>query len=264
MNRSPLYYPMSRGGDAEAGGAADLQTDVMRFMAILSLCLMAIFAIVQSIPLAPTPPVPTQPKAESEPESKQPQPQQELVSESPASIVQEDEIILTRPAPARLVPRRESIALQRPKPAPVRSAEAKEVAVAPEEPVKEETPVAEAAPVEEGFSLRFETDAALTRLVARQLVGFYAITPEKSLRMNITGDDISFWPASLPGRYHEMDESTVPGNVLAAYLNSNQSRDVKWGVTLPISMSQELNGYLSSETGGSLIIAANGQIDLRH
>ena len=49
MNRSPLFYPMNR-MDAEAGGAADLQTDVMRFMAILSLCLVAIFALVQSIP----------------------------------------------------------------------------------------------------------------------------------------------------------------------------------------------------------------------
>ena len=45
MTRSPLFYPLNRGMDAEAGGAADLQTDVMRFMAILSLCLVAIFAL---------------------------------------------------------------------------------------------------------------------------------------------------------------------------------------------------------------------------
>ena len=55
MNRSPLFYPMNRGIDADAGGAADLQTDVMRFMAIISMCLVAIFALVQSIPLAPEP-----------------------------------------------------------------------------------------------------------------------------------------------------------------------------------------------------------------
>ena len=50
MNRSPLYYPLNRGGDLDAGGAADLQTDIMRFMAILALCLVAVFALVQSIP----------------------------------------------------------------------------------------------------------------------------------------------------------------------------------------------------------------------
>ncbi len=43
MTRSPLFYPLSRGMDSEAGGVADLQTDVMRFMAILALCLVAIF-----------------------------------------------------------------------------------------------------------------------------------------------------------------------------------------------------------------------------
>ncbi len=52
MTRSPLFYPLSRGMDSEAGGVADLQTDVMRFMAILALCLVAIFALVQSIPVS--------------------------------------------------------------------------------------------------------------------------------------------------------------------------------------------------------------------
>ena len=46
MSRSPLAYPLNRAADADVGGAADLQTDVMRFMAILALCLVAIFALV--------------------------------------------------------------------------------------------------------------------------------------------------------------------------------------------------------------------------
>jgi hypothetical protein len=71
MTRSPLAYPLNRSVDADVGGAADLQTDIMRFMAILSLCLVAIFALVQSIPLTPTEPVP----AES------PTPQQQSVSQ---------------------------------------------------------------------------------------------------------------------------------------------------------------------------------------
>ena len=50
MSRSPLAYPLVRSADTDAGGAADLQTDIMRFMAILALCLMAIFALVQSLP----------------------------------------------------------------------------------------------------------------------------------------------------------------------------------------------------------------------
>jgi hypothetical protein len=240
---------MNRGGDAEAGGASDLQTDVMRFMAILSLCLVAIFALVQSIPLAPTPPVPEQPVQDSQAETK--------AAEPPPDLVQEREIVLLRPAPAQPVSRSENVVLQRPKPVLAHTTMT-EVITAPAEP-----PAAEAAPAEDGFSLRFETDAALTRLVARQLVGLYAITPESSSRMDISGGDISFWSASLPGQYHEMDEATVPDNVLAAYRKSNQSNDVKWGVTLPASMSRQLNAYLKSESGGSLVILVNGNLELR-
>ena len=58
MSRSPLAYPLTRSADTDVGGAADLQTDVMRFMAILALCLVAIFALVQSIPLTPAEPLP--------------------------------------------------------------------------------------------------------------------------------------------------------------------------------------------------------------
>ena len=112
--------------------------------------------------------------------------------------------------------------------------------------------------------MQFETDAALTRLVARQVIGFYAMSQDKSLRMNVDNDEISFWPSSVPGRFHEMDQSTVPDDVLAAYLRGNQSTDTKWGVTLPADMSRALNEYLSSASGGSLIIASSGKIDLRH
>ena len=82
--------------------------------------------------------------------------------------------------------------------------------------------------------------------------------------MNIIDDEISFWPASVPGQFHEMDRSTVPNEVLAAFRTGNGMSNVKWGVTLPADMSRELNGYLSSQRGGSLIIASNGRIGLGH
>jgi len=54
--------------NATAGGAGSdtdaLQTDVMRFMSILGLCLMAVFALVQSIPLQETDVIPPEPGRE--------------------------------------------------------------------------------------------------------------------------------------------------------------------------------------------------------
>ena len=165
MMRSPLFYPLNRGMDADAGGVADLQTDVMRFMAILALCLVAIFALVQSIPLAPTKVADTPVEQHAKP------PEPELANEpTPQPVpeperIEEPDITLTGPQPRRLPVRAAPPVLQRPLAQTIESIE-----VTPVEP----------QPAEQGFTLRFEDDAALTRLVARKEVGLYAILPDKS------------------------------------------------------------------------------------
>ncbi len=224
MTRSPYWHAMHRGVDAEGGGVADLQTDVMRFMAILAICLVVIFALVQSIPLRPAQPVPepvVQPVTEPVPE---PEP-----------------IPATAP-----VPTPQPVVIEQPAPEPV---------VAPPPP----TP-----PEQEGFTLRFESDLALTRLVARNVVSLYAITDPKTLRLNVSQTRMSFWEASTPNQYHEMDRSTVPTQVIRALLRTAEidATTVKWGVTLPAGMQQDLNGYLESESGGALVIGADGKLRL--
>jgi hypothetical protein len=257
MTRSPLFYALNRGADSDAGGAADLQTDVMRFMAIISLCLVAIFALVQSIPLAPVVPETVQAEAEPAPQSIEVASKPIAELDPQPVVVEASEITLTRPTPTRYVAPKERVVMQRPKPAPSSEAESAPAKIVAEAAIEEPKPSPE------GFTLQFETDAALTRLVARQIVGLYAITTASSLRMNIDGEEISFWPASVPVKFHEMDQSTVPDEVLAIYRNGNEANGVKWGVTLPADMSRELNSYLADETGGSLVIASNGRINLR-
>jgi hypothetical protein len=219
---------MHRGVDAEGGGVADLQTDVMRFMAILALCLVVIFALVQSIPLRPSQPVP------------------ELVVEP---VVEPVPGPVPEPVPV-------------PAPAPVSAPEP----VVIEQPAPEPVPVPPApAPSEqEGFTLRFETDRALTRLVARGVVGLYAIGDPQTLRLNVTEGRMSFWEASTPNQFHEMDRGTVPADVVRALLRTAEIdvTTVKWGVTLPADMQRDLNGYLESSTGGALVIGANGTLRL--
>jgi hypothetical protein len=268
MTRSPLFYPLNRGMDAEAGGVADLQTDVMRFIAILALCLVAIFALVQSIPLLPTIESAVIPPAEKteaipEPQDIERTPREltpPIIEESgpPPVPIEEKPLFITRTAPQRPPKRQapQSIIGQ---------------TIAPQavsEPPKTEEilqPVNEAAaPQTVGFTLRFETDLALTRLVARNEVGLYAITPERSLRMNVNRGSLSFWPASVPNEFHEMDEGTVPEDVLAALrrAGSVKTADVKWGVTLPGNMRSKLDGFLREHQGGSLIISGEGSLRL--
>jgi hypothetical protein len=242
MTRSPLFYPLNRGLDTEAGGVADLQTDVMRFMAILALCLVAIFALVQSIPLTPAPaePVPLRTAAEPKPE-----------------------------VPPQEAPTEKRVEITRPKPRPARQIEPlvetvtetqAETTVPPAEPPVTDPPVVEPA----GFTLRFASDLALTRLVARNEVGLYAIAPQKSLRMNVNRGALSFWPASVPNEFHEMDAATVPDDVQGAYRRASgiDNDAVKWGVTLPSGTQRQLRAYLSDSAGGTLIIDVDGNLRL--
>ncbi len=267
MSRSPLAYPLTRGIDADAGGAADLQTDIMRFMAILALCLVAIFALVQSIPLAPTPVVseatapapdePIQTVAAEDPVTPMP-------AEPPAPVAApapepEENIILTRPQWVSTFQPREPTEVVRPEPAP------EPVAAAPlPAPVVEATPPPAPAPSEqEGFTLRFESDLALTRLVASGQVGFYAIDSGRARRMSVSESRISFWDASTPASFHEMEASTVPQPVVDALVRAGaDASGVDWGVTLPGRLSSQLQALMREHSGGALVIRGSGELEL--
>lgn len=246
MSRAPFAYPLGRSLDGEAGGAADLQTDIMRFMAILALCLMAIFALVQSLPTAPAP-------AATE-------------AVHPSGVIAEAETVES-PAPEEPVP-----VLSRPDPSPVaevitstveQRAMAASDAATPSPPIEPEKPLEPetATPEPEGFTLRFESDAALSRLVATGKVGLFALDSRGAQRMSVAENRISFWSAPVPARYHEMDAATVPTAVRNALLRTGRGNETRhWAVTLPGRLSQELERLMQAHRGGALIIATDGTL----
>jgi len=246
MRRSPLAYPLNRAVDADIGGAADLQTDVMRFMAILALCLVAIFALVQSIPMTPSaPPTPESPPVTASPAPVEPPraieetPQADIVAASRPGVT------LTRPVPARATVSADAV-----------DATAAVPAAAEAEPV-----IAQASSEAPGFTLRFASDAALMRAVAAHHVGLYAIAGHRARRMTVSDSRISFWDASTPAAFHEMEASTVPAAVYEALVRTGESpENVSWGVTLPGKLREQLDILMRQHTGGMLIISADGNI----
>jgi hypothetical protein len=242
--RSPLAYPLNRSADMDGGGAADLQTDIMRFMAILSLCLVAIFALVQSIPLTPTPASPAPP---AETPIDMPAPPVRTVeakvkptkTDAPKSETDPQQITLTRP---KWVPKTAAA-----KPVPAASP------AVPPPPVDTPEPI--------GFTLRFESDAALMRAVAAGQVRLYAISGSRAQRMAVSESRVSFWDASTPNTIHEMETTTVPPAVIDAHKRSGAAnQDVSWGVTLPGKLKTQLDALMQAHTGGSLIISADANI----
>ena len=263
MTRSPLAYPLNRSADLDGGGAADLQTDIMRFMAILSLCLVAIFALVQSIPMTPAEPVQPvkslQPIESAESVKSEPPPQAAADSAPAIEKVQpvEKTVALTRPKwVPKPVPKRTIV---EPSSVPPNVPEAQTTAPAVTTTAPQATPPAESET--DGFTLRFESDAALTRLVAMRHVGLYAIDSDRAQRMTVSESRISFWDASTPNKFHEMETATVPGAVIDALTRTGTRADaVSWGVTLPARLRTQLDDLMRDHSGGALIIGASGEI----
>ena len=265
MMRSPLAYPLNRSADTDGGGAADLQTDIMRFMAILSLCLVAIFALVQSIPMTPAPPVEPEPqdtRVESTPivakipPAAPPKPVVPKTVEKPAEKPVENAVTLTRPKWVPKFQPAEAVV------APIKAAAQVQATAAT---VTEATPPAIPPPESEakGFTLRFESDAALTRLVAASHVGLYAIESDRAQRMTVSNSRISFWDASMPNKFHEMETATVPAAVIEALTRTGITADaVSWGVTLPGKLKIQLDDFMQAHSGGVLVIGASGDIQL--
>lgn len=247
MSRSPLAYPLNRAADTDAGGAADLQTDIMRFMAILSMCLLAIFALVQSIPLAPVEAVEPPDAVVTEKSSTVPVPAPPAAPTPAVEVTPDSPVVLTKPkwtpefTPATVV---------------VKETPPVEKAPLAAQPV----PVPE-TPQEAGFTLRFASDGALMRAVAAHQVGLYAIEQGRARRMTVSDSRISFWDASTPNTFHEMETGTVPQSVIDALGRSGADTGVvSWGVTLPGRMKAQLDTLLHEHRGGSLIISADGNI----
>ena len=94
-------------------------------------------------------------------------------------------------------------------------------------------------------------------------MGLYAISDGRARRMTVRDSRISFWDASAPNSYHEMEAGTVPRPVLDALARSGvNTAQVGWGVTLPGKLREQLNSLVRGNSGGELVIGGNGQLRL--
>ncbi len=251
MSRSPLAYPLTRGIDGDSGGAADLQTDIMRFMAILGLCLVAIFSLVQSLPIEAQ-------SAQAEDTQTIDAPIAAPATESLTAVPEPKPEPEPEPEPKTVPVPVRSVTLTRPKwVSTFQPATRSE----PEPVTEEPSPVAD--PEAEGFTLRFASDHALTRLVATGQVGFYAMEASRAQRMTVSDSRISFWDASTPNTFHEMEATTVPRAVLDALTRTGaDAGSTNWGVTLPGKLSAQLDSLMQQHSGGALVIHADGKLEL--
>jgi hypothetical protein len=79
--------------------------------------------------------------------------------------------------------------------------------------------------------------------------------------MAVSESRISFWEASMPNSFHEMEPGTVPSAVVTALTRTGtEAHGVNWGVTLPGRMKAQLDALMEEHRGGALVIGASGEI----
>ena len=109
-----------------------------------------------------------------------------------------------------------------------------------------------------GLTLRFLTDAALLRLVARGEAGVYVQTGSRTFALDLSAG-IEFRESPPPAQFYAMAAETVPGVLQANYTGPGGGQ---WGVTLPRDTSRAIEAFLAADAAGELIIDAQGRVSL--
>lgn len=258
---------MLNGSDPGAPSASDaeLQTDVMRFFAILAICVIALTSLVETVEDRQSSEQPTLAapdrgesagvqKARVERETTAP----ELVERERAEpqAAASDPGLAAAPYAARVAaervpPRPDSRPL-----APVRTA-ANSPRTTVDGTTAAQPPNAAAGPPSP--SLRFASPAAMLRLVANRQIEVFARTDAGSFRLSTGGR--RFLPASLPSELYLMAPDTVPADLVGALATAAGSgAGATWGVSLAPPIQARLTRALDNGVSGLLLIDAAGRV----
>ncbi|MEE8078180.1 MAG: hypothetical protein V3T18_04215 [Pseudomonadales bacterium] len=247
--------PVSPAFDSES-----LQADVMRFMAIIAFCLIAILALVRNVE-APQVPQPQTTKPIPAPVAL-PRWQEPIEKPEPKILHREVQRVTPAPLPEPATVITQS--LQIPATEPVAVPEPVVVS-APVESVPEEQPEAPAVPPlnsqnveDEGLTLRFASDGDFLRLIAKGAILVYAYNESGVFALQ---PDYQFLPSAAPGQVYQLMEQTVPTLILDA-LERTQSdaAPFTWAIAIPPAIRNQIENHMASARSGQLVINRYGEV----
>ncbi|MGD8295256.1 MAG: hypothetical protein PVG67_02615 [Desulfobacterales bacterium] len=258
--RSPTYV-FFQSNPPLFDDAEMLQTDVMRFFAILSLCLLAIFALVNTLPMAPP---------DTRPAIVEPADQQAEVKRLQNNLGQILEDIADKrrvrsELTSQIKHENQNLTKIREKMALIQEKMDRNSQLNPEslqEPT-EITPPPE--PDQKGFTLRFASDEALETLIKAGKVNFYAIVGKNAWQIKLSNGNPTYIAAKFPRQIYEMETHTVPIDYKVVFQRQIAvfgRHTLTWGVTLPGSTTDSINQMVTTRKGGNLIITADGEVKL--
>ena len=237
-----------------AGDGESLQADVMRFMAIIGFCLMAVLALVKDAeppqPIAPRP-APAPEPVVVVPEAQEPEHDMELSSatevtekfEKPLrkaeSLLRSPPVVTSLPPPPR--PRL-------PVPAKPPAGEANIPADGAEAPADDG----------KGLSLRFASDRDFLRLVTKGEIQVFAYQAHSVLGL---GRNFEFVSTDSPGQVYELLPETIPKLIFAALDRATrESSAYTWGIRMPANLEVKIRGFVDRAVRGELVIDRYGEV----
>jgi len=242
----------------QAGSSVDgesLQADVMRFMAIIGFCLVAIMGLVRDVnppPINAETGVASQPvvKPEAIPAAPKRAAPKAAAPEAVAAKTLPEELPHSPPLPS-------PVPVPVPAPTPVAIAVAAPVSnPAPEELAT--TQAAEVPPDEPGLSLRFNSDRDFLRLVSGGDVALYLFDDLRAFRLE---QNYALREAKPPGQLYELLPATIPAGIRhAAEGGVTDAAQFKWGVAMPSRIAQQITTLVQTETSGQLVIDRFGAV----
>jgi hypothetical protein len=262
---------------------AGLEADVMRFMAIIAFCLIAMMALVKDVnpqiemesesaspehpEVAARAEAPPAPKPDPEPDpERQPDPAEQItvskviVQEKPVPEVPDVKPPVSRSAtikaPLAPVPVPEPVAA----PIPDKSiAKVQSTPITLKKQVVEEQTPQDSEPESESLTFRFDSDKTFLHLIATDRLQLYAHTAEGFLVMDDRFNIIESRPS---GELFEVMAQSIPVKIKSIFNRINTSP--VYLVALPAETRRDLTKFLGTRgensTTGVLIIHRNGRI----
>ena len=252
MNRSARRWKTRFRSAADTAEIESLQTDIMRFVAIIGFCLMAIFALIQSLPMVSSP-------------WRDPVNREEIDLLRKALATRQRELEQLRAENKRLAaPRQDERALSpdlaKPNNDPAPAVEPEPQAAAPDAvPTPAPTAVEDAQPL----SLVFESEPALEALLRRGAVGLFLIGKGDGGNWQLDAATGTFKRAGGSRRVWYMDSSTVPRVYREAADRLPGSGTYFWAVSLSDAIQRSLRQQIGDKETGKLVIQASGAVVYR-
>ncbi len=244
---------------ASGTGIADteaLQTDVMRFIAIIGLCLTAIFSLMRSI---------ADPAQSSLEKAKIKDLQQQL-TRLQGKIVQQDRS--TRQLREKLSSNQDQLAhakLQQQKLRIQIYELRQQESSAQTKAIESDHSASPPKPRDQGFVLKFASEKTLSQLIHSGQVNLLGIVDQQAWQLSIQEQHPSFHKISMPDKYYEMLPGTLPTHYRRSFYASvkqTKATDTLWAVQIPPSTEKQVQRLLQTASGGQLIIQADAGVSL--